>query len=108
MPSISAAEICQEPAPPLPSLLDALSKDEVENPALLPLTQAGSSDEESKARETFIKILEGSLNKSCADYLAVNGLPANDYSKMVFMAVCLAKRGESNFITHTISQQKSS
>jgi len=78
----------------MPSLLDALSKEEVENPAWLPLAQEGSSDEEAKARETFMKILAGTLTAQCDEFLTANDLPRNDFSRMVYMAVCLAKGGE--------------
>ena len=94
--TVSAKDICKEPEGQLPSLIDALKKEEVEDPTKLPLASLDSTPVVAEKRTLLNAILDGKHVEEAGAFFMANDIPISTFAQIIWMIILLIK-GERQF-----------
>lgn len=81
---VTCADVLTVPNGPLPDPDEAITKEEAENPALLPFTGQPSNDNERRLRQDLLKIIEGREVEEAKTFLTANSLPDSEYAVVAY------------------------
>lgn len=90
-PPLTAAELFKEHPGPYPTLLEALSQEEVANPQTLPFAVPSAEAAVAALQQEFKKTVAGLYNEECGRFLDTNNIGINPTAQLMYLVARVAK-----------------